>query len=83
MSDIWSFSKLSSYHNCKYAWYLTYVEHIKGEDNIYGVLGNSTHDCLELMCKDEMTIEEAKALMTPEAPRINKGRLESPRPILS
>ena len=60
MNDIWSFSKLSSYHNCKYAWYLTYVEHIKGEDNIYGVLGNSTHDCLELMCKDEMTIEEAK-----------------------
>ena len=60
MSDIWSFSKLSSYHNCAYAWYLTYVLHEKGEDNVYGVLGNSIHDCLESMCKDEMTIEEAK-----------------------
>ena len=60
MNDIWSFSKLSSYHNCAYAWYLTYVLHEKGEDNVYGVLGNSIHDCLELMCKDEMTIEEAK-----------------------
>ena len=60
MNDIWSFSKLSSYHNCAYAWYLTYVLHEKGEDNVYGVLGNSIHDCLESMCKDEMTIEEAK-----------------------
>ena len=60
MNDIWSFSKLSSYHNCRYAWYLTYVLHEKGEDNVYGVLGNSIHDSLELMCKDEMTIEEAK-----------------------
>ena len=60
MNDVWSFSKLSSYHNCAYAWYLTYVLHEKGDDNVYGVLGNSIHDCLELMCKDEMTIEEAK-----------------------
>lgn len=60
MNDIWSFSKLSSYHNCAYAWYLTYVLHEKGDDNVYGVLGNSIHDCLESMCKDEMTIEEAK-----------------------
>ena len=60
MNDIWSFSKLSSYHNCAYAWYLTYVLHEKGEDNVYGVLGNSIHDCVESMCKDEMTIEEAK-----------------------
>lgn len=60
MNDVWSFSKLSSYHNCAYAWYLTYVLHEKGDDNVYGVLGNSIHDCLESMCKDEMTIEEAK-----------------------
>ncbi len=60
MSDLYSYSKLSSFQNCTYGYYLTYIQHIKGEDNVYGILGNVVHDMYELLTKDEITIEEAK-----------------------
>ena len=60
MSDLYSYSKLSSFQNCAYGYYLTYIQHIKGEDNVYGILGNVVHDMYELLTKDEITIEEAK-----------------------
>lgn len=56
----WSYSKLSSYHTCPYSWYLTYVLHQRGEDNVYGVLGGKIHECLEQIFKGKMDIEEAK-----------------------
>ena len=60
MSNLFSYSKLSSFQNCPYGYYLTYIQHIKGEDNVYGILGNVVHDMYELLTKDEITIEEAK-----------------------
>lgn len=56
----WSYSKLSSYHTCPYSWYLTYVQHKRGNDNVYGVLGGKIHECLEQIFKGKMDIEEAK-----------------------
>lgn len=56
----WSYSKLSSYHNCVYGWYLSYIRHQKGEPNVYGILGGCIHNCLEQIFKGKMDIEEAK-----------------------
>lgn len=56
----WSFSKLNTFHNCPYEWRLSYIEHKKGRDSVYGVLGGKIHECFEAIFKGEMTIEEAK-----------------------
>lgn len=56
----WSYSKLSSWHNCHFGWYLNYVLHQRGDENVYGTLGGKIHDCLERIFKGEMTIEKAK-----------------------
>ena len=56
----WSYSKLSSYHNCVYGWYLNYVKHQRGNENVYGVLGGCIHNCLERIFKGEIDIEKAK-----------------------
>lgn len=44
---IWSYSKIGSYHNCLYEYYLTRIKKIKSEDNIYSVCGSCSHDILE------------------------------------
>lgn len=54
-----SFSKITSFNNCQYNYYLTYIKNIKGEQNIYGELGTSCHECIEGMIKGEMNIDQA------------------------
>lgn len=56
----WSFSKLNSFHTCPYSWYLSYIQHKKGRDSVYGNLGTCFHECMENMFKGEMTIEDAR-----------------------
>ena len=46
-NTIWSYSKLGSFHNCKFAYKLGYIDKIKGDDNIYSLLGSLAHDILE------------------------------------
>lgn len=59
MSELYSYSKISSFHNCSWAWYLNYVKKVKGEDNVYGILGNVIHECYENITKGEITIDKA------------------------
>lgn len=54
-----SFSKISSFNTCQYGYYLTYIKGIRGEQNIYGELGTSCHECIEGMLKGEMNEEQA------------------------
>lgn len=54
--NVYSHSKLSSIDNCLYGSYLTYIKHLKGQNNIYGLAGGKIHDALELIVngkKDE------------------------------
>lgn len=44
---MYSFSKLSTIENCPYEAYLTYVQHEKGSNSVYGILGTCIHDKLE------------------------------------
>ena len=44
---IYSYSRLESYHNCPYAYYITYIEGNRSEHNIYSFLGSVVHELLE------------------------------------
>jgi len=47
-SKIWSYSRVSSFQNCTYSYYLKYVKFIPEKyQNIYSYLGNAFHDVLE------------------------------------
>lgn len=47
---VYSFSKLSTYNHCKYAYFLQYIKHIKGRQNVYGATGESAHNaCQDLV----------------------------------
>lgn len=56
-----SFSKITTFSNCNYEYYLNYVVDPKpiSDQNIYGELGTTCHECIEHMLKNEMTPDEA------------------------
>lgn len=54
----WSFSRLSSFHQCKYGFYLKYVECNKGVPNFYAQYGSLIHTILEKYAKGELSIFE-------------------------
>lgn len=59
MKEKFSYSKLSTYHTCKRAYYINYVLGQKNGDNIYSILGTSVHECVEGMLQKELTVEQA------------------------
>ena len=44
---IWSFSRINSFKNCSFEYWLSRVKKLEGKDNIYTVSGNVAHDILE------------------------------------
>jgi ATP-dependent helicase/DNAse subunit B len=44
---IYSISRLQSFLNCQFGYYLTYVKKIRGKDNIYNFLGQHIHSLIE------------------------------------
>lgn len=44
---VWSYSRLSAYYNCKWAWSRTYLQYIRGEGNFYAQSGSLMHQTLE------------------------------------
>ena len=63
---VYSFSKLECMHGCLYEAYRTYILHDKANQlqNVYSILGGSTHDVLEAITNGEAT--EADLLPTIE-----------------
>ena len=45
--ELYSFSKLDTFNNCKRAYYYTYICGERGGDNIYSFLGTITHELIE------------------------------------
>ena len=43
----WSFSRLQSWENCKYGWFLSYIEKREGEQNGWAEAGSLGHSLLE------------------------------------
>ncbi|MBM7836481.1 RecB family exonuclease [Clostridium sardiniense] len=56
---IYSFSKLSTYHHCKYAYFLQYIKHIRGKQNIYGATGESAHNAAQDLVKNKINNQQA------------------------
>ncbi|EQB4340912.1 PD-(D/E)XK nuclease family protein [Clostridium botulinum] len=44
---VYSYSKLTTWHECKYNYYQNYILHNKSRDNIYNKIGTVVHDGLE------------------------------------
>lgn len=59
MSDRWSFSRISSYEQCPYQYYLQYIEKRESIDNFYASFGSLIHKLLEELLNHEITYEEA------------------------
>lgn len=55
---VWSFSRLSSYHQCPYGFYLKYVECNSGEPNFFAQYGSFMHKILEMYEKEELSLFE-------------------------
>lgn len=49
-----SFSKLNSFHQCKYAYDLCYHKKVKGEGNGFGHIGTEVHSILERFSNEEL-----------------------------
>jgi ATP-dependent helicase/DNAse subunit B len=56
---IYSFSRLQSYHNCEYGFFLNYKLHKDGVQNMYSLLGGVVHENMEKLVYNQMTNEEA------------------------
>jgi len=50
----WSFSRLNSFHQCKYQFKLQYIDQIKGENNFFAEYGSFIHNLLEQYAKGEL-----------------------------
>lgn len=55
---VWSFSRLSSYHQCPYGFYLKYIQCNKGRPNFFGQYGSFVHEILEMYVKEEISLFE-------------------------
>ena len=54
----WSFSRLNSFYNCKYEWYMHYIECIKSQSNFFSEYGSLLHSILEKYAKGELSLFE-------------------------
>lgn len=54
----WSFSRLNSFCQCKYEWYLQYIESAVGQNNFYAEFGKFCHTILEKYAKGELSLFE-------------------------
>jgi len=72
--QMYSFSKLDGFYNCKYAYYLQRIKKVKNKQNIWGLLGSTTHEVIEGLMKGEITKEESILILNNE---IEKGKLLS------
>lgn len=57
--NIYSYSRLGTFHNCKYEFYNTYILKNRGNNNAYGVMGGVIHEIMEKLQPKEITKEEA------------------------
>ena len=52
----YSFSKLSTFNDCKYAYWLTYIEHQKGVGNCFSSFGTEVHSIMERYAKGSLSL---------------------------
>lgn len=75
---VYSYSKLSSWNECKYNWYLTYVLHKNSKDNIYSKIGEVTHDSLQNIYQKKEDIQKSKELFNNAIKEFEKQGIKFP-----
>lgn len=55
----YSYSRLTTFENCQYCYYLSYIKKLKGVQNAYAYLGGITHEQLEKLQINEITNDDA------------------------
>lgn len=58
---LWSYSRMSTFENSKYEYYLRYIKKAKADKtNVYLIIGGALHDLLEKYYIESMSIDEFK-----------------------
>jgi hypothetical protein len=57
--ELFSFSKLETFHNCKRSYYYNYIKKDRGGDNIYSYTGTVVHELTQAMIQKQITNKEA------------------------
>lgn len=57
--ELFSFSKIETFHTCKRSYYYNYIEKNRGGDNIYSYTGTVVHELTQAMIQKEITNKEA------------------------
>lgn len=52
----WSYSRLSGFSGCAYAWYRAYICQEEGEENAFAQFGSLCHKCIEMFLNGELDI---------------------------
>lgn len=60
--ELYSFSKLTTFHTCPYSYYLTYIKKEKRKDNVYSYLGGKIHSLLEDLQQNKINNQKAISL---------------------
>lgn len=55
---IWSYSRVSSFQNCIYEYFLSRVLKLEGKENIYSVTGSCVHDSIEAFYNKEIEYKD-------------------------
>lgn len=55
---VWSYSRVSSFDDCPYRFYLKYISHCKEVDKFYATYGSFIHKLIERYYKEELTKDE-------------------------
>ena len=56
---VWSFSRLHSYEQCPYSFYMRYIEGNHGESNFYAENGKICHEILQSLADGTLELSDA------------------------
>ncbi len=54
----WSYSRIKSYYDCNYQWYLKYIRRLAGEDMFFSSYGKYMHELIEKYLKGNSTKQQ-------------------------
>lgn len=54
----WSYSRIKSFYDCPYRWYLRYIRKLKAKDMFFASYGTFAHKLIEMYLKGERTPKE-------------------------
>lgn len=54
----WSYSRIKSFYDCPYRWYLRYIRKLKAKDMFFASYGSFMHKLIEMYLKGEKTSKQ-------------------------